>query len=184
MADRRGLTRAGALLGEQVAARGGNDLVARLQLEQAWPELVGTPLSRFTRPERVVDGTLIIAVANPTWHGTLQTMLPRLQQAAAERCPELGIRAVRVVLGEPPAQRPARPAPEPTPTARAIDAVPVATVHARQIEATAARLDDPELRQRLAALMRRELQVRQWRLGNGWRADPETGELHPPREPA
>lgn len=173
-----GLTGVPGLLAHLLQQRGTGEVLARMQLEAIWPEVVGRTLAQQSQPAEVSGGQLTIAVPSPTWNATLRTMERRILQTIQARCPELGIDRIRLVLGKPrPAATPAAATTRPSP--KELDAVVLTGVIGREIDETVAVVADPELRERLAALMRRYHQLRQWRLAHGWEPAP-TGELKPP----
>lgn len=154
--------------------------VARSQIMNHWPQIVGETLAQHCRPVAVTPPRLVIEVTSPTWHTTLRTMQPRLLTAIAKHCPELGITELRMQLGRAPAA-PSGGAPagdEPLPGELA--AVVLTAAMEDQIRLTVARIEDADVRERLAEAMRAQKRLLQWRLAHGWRHDPRSGRMQPP----
>lgn len=170
-----GLSPFSVLLRRELQQVGGEGIFDQLRLESLWPDLVGERVAEHTRPLQLRNGTLVVGVLSPAWHNTLKAMMPLLLSKLRERCPDLPIERVRLQLGDPE-RRPKSPAPAPP----ALELLPLSATTERSIERTAARVEDPELRKRLAALMHSERMLRQERLRRGWHADPQTGDLTPP----
>ena len=80
----------------------------------------------------------------------------------------------------PPRPKTPRLEPGASPTTADLDAISLSSVTARRVTELAARIDDPELRDRFERCYRRSLQLRQWRLSHGYTLS-DSGEFKPPR---
>ncbi|NUP99495.1 MAG: DUF721 domain-containing protein, partial [Armatimonadetes bacterium] len=69
-----GLSDLGQLLAPLLGQRGGADLLALLQLQALWREVVGAQLARQSRPAELRAGKLTITVSSATWNSTLRSM--------------------------------------------------------------------------------------------------------------
>ena len=82
----------GASLDRVVRHLGGTSADAVTELFRRWPELVGSTVGSHSRPIKLRDGVLVVAVADPAWATQLRflevTLVERLQA-------ELGPEAVR-----------------------------------------------------------------------------------------
>ncbi len=75
-------------------------LVGRMQeyrLFLDWEEIVGGPLARETRPERIEKGTLWIGVSNAPQANHLLYLQPMILRRIRERYPETTIRDMRIL---------------------------------------------------------------------------------------
>lgn len=175
-----GLTGMMELLARFMAEQGSLGILAKLELESRWEELVGKQLSRQCWPESVAEGKLTIAVPSATWNQTLRAMERRLLTAIQQRCPELGINSIRITVAPRPKPKP-KPAELPVPTPHELAGIPVLASAQEAIDAAAAEVEDDELRERMIRIMVGQQQLKQWRLAHGWRTDPATGEWVAPR---
>lgn len=157
-----GLGPLGDALARTLAGAGGAGLLALGRLEAIWPAVVGETLASHSQPVEITGGRLVIAVPNPTWNTTLRGMERRILEAIQDRCPELGITSLRIVLGQRP-----RKGSSAGPSTPDLEAVELPAAARREIEATVAPIEDPELRARVAGAMLRQQQWRQWRLAQG-----------------
>ncbi len=174
-----GLTRVHGLFGRLLDQRGGAGAVAVARLECVWTEVVGEALARQCRPLSLSQGKLVIGVPSPTWNATLRTMERQILANLQRVCPELGIQTLRLVLG---ARRTEEAQPSPAALRdQDIRAIELSAAELRDIDETVAPLADEALRERVAQMMVRQKQVRQWRLAHGWTIDPATGRTLPPR---
>ncbi len=170
-----------ALLGRVLSDKTGDDALRRLELERIWVDLVGPAVAQHTRPAFVSGDKLVIESSSPVWNQTLQGLERRLLKRLAEQRPDLRIGSLRCQVGAPQAPA-AKPPAAGEATAAEIDAVVLPASVERQVASATGRIEDPELRQRVAAAMRRQQQLTHWRLARGWTIDPVTGDLRPPAE--
>ena len=82
-----------------------------LDLALSWRRAVGKELARCVRVVRVRRGVLELQLADPDTDpsGAIDDRLPKLGRGMAEICPDLGLRAVRLLphgKGRPPPARP------------------------------------------------------------------------------
>lgn len=188
LAERRsggGMSPLESVLGEVLADRGGLGKFKANPLEELWPEVVGKVLAQQSQPGEIRDGRLQITVPNPTWNATLKSMEKRILTILQERCPELGIRGLRIQLGQRPRRQPgssAAPAASLRPTPAELERVELTPMAQRSVLQIASEVEDPQLRERLEAMLTRQQQLWQWRLSHGWHCDPRTGDMVPPPE--
>lgn len=172
-------TALGDLVARVAEARGLGELLVRRRLEAIWATVVGPALARVSRPQSLEHGRLVVGVASASWNTTLRSMERRLLSVFAERCPELGIKAIRTVVSwEEPAAPVAPEGARDYPSAAELDAMKLSDQTRRDVARTARTISDDDLRQRFERAMLRAQQLRQWRLRHGWQA--AGGDLVPP----
>lgn len=67
-----------------------------------WPELVGPALAAHTRPLRLANGTLQLAVDHPAWATEVRRMGPHLLRVLADACgPEQAPQRLEVQVRNP-----------------------------------------------------------------------------------
>lgn len=137
-------------------------------LREHWTTIVGSPLDRHCRPVLARPPELVVQVTSHVWMNTLSTMQPRLVAAIRQHCPDLEIQRIRVQLGAPP--QPATTAPGAAgPSSTALAAVELSPEELQPLEAIAALVVDPEVRQRLRQTLLAQARLRRWRERQGGR---------------
>ncbi|MBI2300215.1 MAG: DUF721 domain-containing protein [Armatimonadetes bacterium] len=155
------------LVARALEARGIAGLLSRAKLQTIWEEVAGDPLRRFTRVAAIEGTTLVLEVPHPTWNTSLRAMQKRLLRAMQARLPGVELTRVKVVLAVFAERAEAAEGLPEAPEPGELDGLPLPEATERGIAAMAARIDDPELRERVAAAMRRQRQLAQWRLAHG-----------------
>lgn len=128
-----------------------------------WAELVGGKIARNTEPTAVRDRVLLVWAASHTWAQTLDLMKPRIMERLQERLGQDVVRDIHFSAGRSPKSR--------KPRARPAQPPPVVLSEEDQagVEAAAAQVSDPELREHarraFASLLeaRRRLEQRGYR---------------------
>ena len=114
-----------------------------------WSAFVGDRVASRTRPDTIVDRTLIVEVATSPWLHELRLLRPKIVSDLLDR---LGMPRffddIRFVLAGDRRRTPATRAPRPRarPAAAAPTPMPATGAFAQQIVDDAARVADPELR--------------------------------------
>lgn len=119
-----------------------------------WPTLAGRAIAAHSRPIRLRDGVLVIAVDQPSWVATMESLLPQLKSALARWLgPDL-ITEIRLANAALPIHENAQPVPAPL-------ADPVAPVSLPSLPDSPAldalhpdSISDPELRSLIASFTR------------------------------
>lgn len=75
----------------------------RILLWQKWEEAVGEPIASRARPRDLIDGVLVLAVANHTWAQELQMLRPELVVRLNRALGKDLVREIQIVnaTGEP-----------------------------------------------------------------------------------
>jgi hypothetical protein len=140
---------------ERELARGGSrDAIPLASVTAIWPEAVGDAVARKAWPLRLArDGTLHVAVASATWANELSLLqdeiLAALQARVGAECPA----TIRFAVGPiPEPERPLEAADE-----AASGPLEVPPEVAREADAAAAEIGDPELRELVARAARASL---------------------------
>ena len=72
----------------------------RLVLAHAWSVVAGPALSNRVVAHRIARGVLELEVSDPAWARELRTLIPVLAGRLAGRFPELGVKKLRLKIGE------------------------------------------------------------------------------------
>jgi predicted nucleic acid-binding Zn ribbon protein len=91
----RGFRRLGEVGPEQLDLPAGR--ASQLRLAAAWRRVAGDLVARRTTALAVRRGVLELQVADESWAGTLEALVPSLAERLSAECPGLGIRKVRWV---------------------------------------------------------------------------------------
>jgi predicted nucleic acid-binding Zn ribbon protein len=107
-------SRVGASLDRLVRHLGAPSADVTASLVGRWPDLVGANVGANSRPLRLRDGTLTVAVADPAWATQLRfleaTLLQRLQaQLGAESVSTIEVRVRPDALRDQPRNAPDQP---------------------------------------------------------------------------
>lgn len=151
---------AGDLVVQWLQQRGMAEKFEEYRAWQVWDEVVGPQIARRARPIRIREGVLEVRVDQPVWMQQLQLLKPRIlarlnQALGKELLRDLFLR--RGPVDEAPTQPPAPPP--------AWLTTPLSEAEERQIEAGLAGLADPEVRNSLRAVLRRQKQLDKTRRG-------------------
>ncbi len=146
----------GSVLNSLLEQRGMEEKLRRYRAWQLWDRVVGPQIAARARPFKLRDNVLEIRVDHPVWMQQLQLMKPRILQRLNSALGESLIRDIYLRHGRP------RQAPPP-----AVSELPTLGWQQAQLSAdeedqiarTVAPLADPQLRQRLTELFRRQAQV-------------------------
>jgi hypothetical protein len=119
-----------------------------------WAEFVGDKVGARTRPDTIIDRTLIVEVATSSWLHELRLLRPKIVADLLDRLgmPRIFDDIKLVLAGERKRHRPTvRPAPRRLPPPRPLAPFPPATGRdLQQILSDAERVEDPELRALIA----------------------------------
>lgn len=143
----------GGILQGLLVQRGMSERLREYRAWQVWNEVVGPQIAAHAQPCGIREGVLEIKVDQPVWMQQLQLLKPKLLARLNERLGGTIFRDLFLRRGRPAPVSAAKPAPAlppPTPLDAATEA---------QITAVVADLPDPELRQRLSHLLRRQAQL-------------------------
>ena len=143
----------GGVLQGLLQQKGMSERLREYQAWQVWNEVVGPLIAAHAQPCGIRDGILEIKVDQPVWMQQLQLLKPKLLARLNERLGSALFRDLFLRRGQvATATAPPRAAPLPPPP-------PLDAATEAQIEATVSGLADPDLRQRLAQLLRRQAQL-------------------------
>jgi predicted nucleic acid-binding Zn ribbon protein len=117
-----------------------------VRLQQQWRDIIGDPVGAHTWPAQIRFKKLYLIVRNSVWLQQLIFLKPMLLAKLNERAGSELITDISFRVGEIPEMSPASPGACP----RKVDVSEAAMVEAN---AHAAAVQDPDLRQRLAAVM-------------------------------
>ncbi len=143
----------GGILQGLLLQRGMSERLREYRAWQVWNEVVGPQIAAHAQPCGIRDGVLEVKVDQPVWMQQLQLLKPKLL-ARLNEClggaifRDLFLRRGRITVQA--AVKPAAALPPPSPLDAATEG---------QIAAIVADLADPELRQRLTHLLRRQAQL-------------------------
>lgn len=134
------------LMQESLAGSGLAERLREAEIWRIWPEVVGDTLSGRAQPLRIINGTLTVAVSSAPWLQELRFMTALMREKLNIR---LGAEVVReIVLKAGRVDTLPAKEPEEITTAR-----PLTPQQKAFIEAQAAEIADPEIRQALIELM-------------------------------
>lgn len=122
---------------------------------QVWDQVVGPQIARRARPIRIRDGVLEVRVDQPVWMQQLQLLKPRIlarlnEALGKELLRDLFLR--RGAIDQAPTQAAAEPPP-------AWLQIKLSEAEQQEIETSVAGIADPELRDSLRGLLRRQKQL-------------------------
>lgn len=72
--------------------------IKQQQIFENWPKLVGNALAKKTKPKRIAQNTLWVAVEHSSWIQELQFLKEPLLNKLAKLYPHSGIQKIRFVL--------------------------------------------------------------------------------------
>lgn len=82
----------------------GTRLDRRLHEQQvvlAWPRLVGPEVAAHSTATQLRRGMLWVTVSGSTWVQHIQFLKPKIQSALRQEFPEIPVRDIRCVVGDP-----------------------------------------------------------------------------------
>lgn len=92
----------GDVLGSLTSTMGWDSPMARADLLQGWPEIVGHDVAVHAQPAGVEDGVLFVQCDSNPWATQLRRMVSLMVGNIQERYPAAGIEAVRVLNPDTP----------------------------------------------------------------------------------
>lgn len=125
-------------------------LLRELTIWQVWDEVVGPQVARRARPTAIRDGVLTVTVASGPWLQQLTFLKGEIITRLNEKAGEELVREMYLKAGNP--QQGKRPLP-----ANQLFSRPLTDEEERLIDRQVSLVEDNELRDELAALMRRHL---------------------------
>lgn len=142
------------LVQQLLQQRGMEGKIEEYRTWQIWDEVVGPQIARRARPIRIRDGVLEVRVDQPVWMQQLQLLKPRI---LARLNAALGKELLRdLFLRRGTIDQAPTAAPEPPPAWLQIK---LSDAEKQEIEVSVASIADPELRDSLRALLRRQKQL-------------------------
>jgi predicted nucleic acid-binding Zn ribbon protein len=147
------MERSGKEVERELARSGSRNALPLAAITAAWPAAVGETVARNAWPARIArDGTLHVATSSSTWAFELDRLADEIGSRLHRELGEATPAKLRFAVGQLPepggqaraAQRPAPPTPVPAEVARDVDAA-------------AASIADPELRELVARAARASL---------------------------
>jgi hypothetical protein len=154
---------AGALIRNLLRQRGMEGKLREYRAWQVWDEVVGPQIAARARPVRIREGVLEVRVDQPVWMQQLQLLKPKILGRLNERLEGAVIKDLYLRRGRVERESPGAPATPPPP---AWHSATLTEEEESRIEAALAPLADPELRQRLRAIL-----IRQAKLGKSQSCD-------------
>ena len=135
-----------SVFGGKPAAR----LLREIAIWQVWDEVVGPQVARRARPSSIRDGVLTVTVASGPWLQQLTFLKGEIITRLNEKIGDDLVREIYLKAGNPqPAKR--------LPPAKQPPSRPLTNEEEQLIDRQVAQIGDNELRDELAALMRRHL---------------------------
>ena len=129
-------------------------LLREISIWQVWDDVVGPQVARRARPSAIRDGVLTVTVASGPWLQQLTFLKGEIIARLNETTGEDLVREIYLKAGNPqPAKRPH--------TAKQRHPRPLTSEEEQLIDRQVAQVEDNELRDELAALMRRHLMNRE-----------------------
>lgn len=125
-------------------------LLREIFIWEVWDEVVGPQVARRARPSAIRDGVLTVTVASGPWLQQLTFLKGEIITRLNEKAGEDLVREIYLKAGNPQSAR--RP-----PTAKQHHSRPLTDEEEQFIERQVSLVKDDELRDELAALMRRHL---------------------------
>lgn len=135
-----------SVFGGKPAAR----LLKEIVIWQVWDEVVGPQVARRARPVAIRDGVLTVTVASGPWLQQLTFLKGEIVVQLNEKVGEELVREIYLKAGNPRQEQ--RPASSDRPFSR-----PLTDEEERQIDRQVSQVEDDDLRDELAALIRRHL---------------------------
>lgn len=166
MAARRKATDLGAAL-ERVAARADTEgELARAHAIAVWPRAVGDEIARRTHCTALRKGELLVLVESPAWATQLQAMAPQIVEAVNREAGKRLVRTMRFTVSrtvrEERERDEAAAGTEAVYRPERVEPVPLSPQERAQVEATAAAIDDEDLRGAAIRAMTADLE---WKKG-------------------
>jgi hypothetical protein len=148
------MERIGDEIQRELARGGSRDAIPLAGITAIWPEAVGSAVARQAWPLRLArDGTLHVAAASATWANELSLLQDEI--LAALRAKLGGESPSRIAFAVGPIPEPERPQEQADPGLPNAPEVPPEV--AREADAAAAEIGDPELRELVARAARASL---------------------------
>ncbi|MDH4230249.1 MAG: DUF721 domain-containing protein [Nitrospirota bacterium] len=144
---RTGPQAVGGLLPELARAGGWSVLLDAVRLRAEWRSLVGDMVADHTEPERLGDGRLLVRVDNAAWLAQLSFFRRDIATKVNAWFGHRRVEEVVLLVG--------RMTPAAAPAARA--SAPVSAEERREVEDLVGKLDDPQVRDAMRALLLRDL---------------------------
>lgn len=139
------------LMQESLADLGLADRLREAEIWRIWPEVVGSTLACRARPQRIINGTLTVAVSSAPWMQELRFMTAMMKEKLNTR---LGAEVVReIILKSGRVDAPIAEAPE-----AETEVCPLTPQQLAWIETQSASIADTETRQAFIELMQASLE--------------------------
>jgi hypothetical protein len=136
---------------ESLAGFGLADRLREAEIWRIWPEVVGSTLACRARPQRIINGTLTVAVSSAPWMQELRFMTAMMKEKLNTR---LGAEVVReIILKSGRVDAPIAEAPE-----TEMEVRPLTPQQLAWIETQSASIADTETRQAFIELMQASLE--------------------------
>jgi predicted nucleic acid-binding Zn ribbon protein len=150
-----------SLILDLLRKRGFEDKIREYRAWELWDETVGPQISARTKPVRIRDGILEVRVDHPVWMQQLQLLKPKILTRLNERLDGAVIKDLFLRRGavEAKAEIVREPAGPPS-----WQSLVLSESEEEAIEKMVSPLDDPETRERLKRLLRRQKQLEKSRL--------------------
>jgi hypothetical protein len=124
------------------------------QVIELWSEIIPDALRPYTCLEGLKDGTLQVLVSNPSAAQQLQFLKESLRQEINRRLNQTVVKEVRLKSGQLPPRYPGRAEPEKIPPG---NPRPLSRKEQKTIRQVSQEIKNPELRERVQALMEKSL---------------------------
>jgi predicted nucleic acid-binding Zn ribbon protein len=92
----------GDVVGNLTQELGWTEPLARSEVIEAWPEVVGEEMAKHSSPMTIEEGALVIRCDSTAWATQLRLMRGQITTTIAERYPEAGVESVRVLAPDAP----------------------------------------------------------------------------------
>jgi hypothetical protein len=149
----RRAARAGSIISQLFEARGMERKLREYRAWEVWEQVVGAQIASHARPLRLRDGVLEVRVDQPIWMQQLRLMAP---QILAKLNQALGEELVKEIFWRRGTLAPAESIPKTSPPFKL---PPLTDEETKSAEKAVTDLADPELRQALGKLIKRQLQA-------------------------
>lgn len=158
MKDRRSPMKNAASVGNLIEGilrqRGLDEKLREYRAWQIWDEVVGPQIAARARPIRIREGILEVRVDQPVWMQQLQLMKPKILARLNARLEGAALKDLYLRRGK--IERAATESAAPPPSWQSVC---LTAEELARIETSLASLDDPELRQRIRAILTRQAKL-------------------------
>ena len=103
--DSENIKKAGELLEHLLGKQKAGEAGTYYSFFSHWDQLVGPELSGHSKPKDIEKGVLIIQTDHPGWMQMFQLSKERILRNIRKKYPELGIKNLRIILGNPVEQQ-------------------------------------------------------------------------------